>query len=83
MYNPKELKNISKRNVLTSGIISTYPFLSNELCDSEGVLIGKNAINNSVVMVDRFDTSKYKNGNMCVIGASRFWKILFYKAYAC
>ena len=79
LKNPKELKNISKRNVLTSGIVSTYPFLSNELCDSEGILIGKNAFNNSVVMVDRFDTSKYKNGNMCVIGASGSGKSYFIK----
>lgn len=78
-YNPKELKNISKRNVLTSGIISTYPFLSNELCDSGGILIGKNALNNSIVMVDRFDTSKYKNANMCVIGASGSGKSYFIK----
>lgn len=79
LYNSKEVKNVSRRNVLTSGIVSTYPFLSNELCDSNGVLIGKNALNNSVVMVDRFDTQKYKNANMCVIGASGSGKSYFIK----
>lgn len=79
MNNHKSLKSISKRNVLTSGIISTYPFLSNELCDSGGVLIGRNALNNSIVMVDRFDTTKYKNANMCVIGASGSGKSYFIK----
>ncbi len=79
LYNPKEIKEISKRNVLTSGIISTYPFLSNELCDDNGILIGTNAINNSIVMIDRFDTEKYKNANMCVIGASGSGKSYFIK----
>lgn len=79
LQNPKELKDICKRNVLTSGIISTYPFLSNELCDDDGVLIGKNAINNSIVMVDRFDTEKYKNANMSIIGASGSGKSYFVK----
>ena len=79
LYNPNEIKNISKRNVLSSGIISTYPFLSNELCDDTGILIGVNALNNSIVMVDRFDSEKYKNANMCVIGASGSGKSYFLK----
>ena len=79
LYNPKEIKEISKRNVLTSGIISTYPFLSNELCDDNGILIGTNALNNSIVMVDRFDSEKYKNANMCVIGSSGSGKSYFIK----
>lgn len=79
LYNSKDVKNISKRNVLASGLVSTYPFLSNELCDKKGVLIGTNAFNNSVVMVDRFDTEKYKNANMCVIGASGSGKSYFIK----
>lgn len=79
LYNSKQIKEISKRNVLASGIVSTYPFLSNELYDKNGVLIGVNAFNNSVVMVDRFDSEKYKNANMCVIGASGSGKSYFMK----
>lgn len=79
LNNPKELKNVSKRNVLTSGLVSTYPFLSNELCDDNGVLFGVNALNNSIVMIDRFNTEKYKNANMCVIGASGSGKSYFVK----
>ena len=27
LYNPKDVKNVSKRNVLTSGLVSTYTFI--------------------------------------------------------
>ena len=79
LYNPKDIKNICKRNVLVSGLVSTYPFVSNELYDENGILLGVNSFNNSVVMVDRFDTEKYKNANMCVIGASGSGKSYFMK----
>lgn len=79
IYNSNDIKSISKRNVLASGIISTYPFLSNELCDKNGILLGINSFNNSVVMVDRFDSEKYKNANMCIIGASGSGKSYFMK----
>jgi len=77
MYHSKEIQKISKRNVLASGLVSTYPFLSNELCDTNGILLGTNALNNSVVVVDRFDSEKYKNANMCVIRCKWFRKIIF------
>lgn len=79
LYNPKDIKDVSKRNVLTSGLVSTYPFISNDFCDEDGVLIGVNAFNNSIVMIDRFDTEKYKNANMCVFGASGSGKSYFIK----
>lgn len=67
LQNDKTLKKIAKRNVLTEGLCSTYPFLSNELCDKNGVLIGINEFNNSLVMIDRFNSEKYKNANMFVV----------------
>lgn len=79
LENNKEIKNMSARNVLSSGLTSTYPFVSNELFDKNGILIGVNSFDKTLLMLDRFDTEKYKNANMFVIGTSRFWKILFYK----
>lgn len=79
LYNSKDIKAICKRNVLASGIVSTYPFLSNKLFDKSGILIGVNAFNNSTVLVDRFDSNNYKNANMCVIGASGSGKSYFMK----
>ncbi len=79
MNNDNSVKEYYKRNVLTSGIAGTYPFVSNELCDENGILIGVNDFNESLVMVDRFDSNKYKNSNMCVIGTSGSGKSYFTK----
>jgi type IV secretory pathway VirB4 component len=70
MQNNMDIKKVTRRNVLTGGLSSTYPFLSNELCDESGIFIGTNQINHSLVMIDRFDSEKYKNANMCIIGTS-------------
>jgi len=78
MNNDVILKKITKRNVLTDGLASTYPFLSNDLCDENGIFLGVNEFNHSLVMVDRFDSEKYKNANMFIVGTSRFRKILLY-----
>lgn len=79
MRNDDDIKKYYKRNVLTSGIVGTYPFLSNELFDETGILLGVNEFNKSMVMVDRFDSNKYKNSNMCIIGTSGSGKSYFSK----
>lgn len=79
MKNENTVKKYYKRNVLTSGIVGTYPFVSNELCDENGVLIGINDFNKSLIMIDRFDSNKYKNSNMCIIGTSGSGKSYFTK----
>lgn len=81
LENNEQIKKMCARNVLSNGLVSTYPFVSNELYDKDGVLIGINSFDKSLMMLNRFDTSKYKNANMFVIGTSRFWKILFYQTY--
>ena len=65
MKNDSILKKITKRNVLTDGVSSTYPFLQNELCDEDGIFLGVNDFNNSLIMIDRFNSEKYKNANIC------------------
>lgn len=77
--NDEDIEKMTARNVLSSGLVSTYPFVSNELFDKDGVLVGINSFDKSLMMLDRFDTAKYKNANMFVIGTSRFWKIVFHK----
>ena len=39
MINPKEIKNSAKRNILTSGLVSTYPFISSSIFDESGIFI--------------------------------------------
>lgn len=65
-----KLKRKSQRNVLTSGAASSYMFTSYELSDDSGVLLGVNRHNNSLCIVDLFDTKKNKNANLNLIGTS-------------
>ena len=88
MENPELIKEVAKRNVLTSGLVATYPFISSTIFDDEGIFIGTNIYNNSLVFVDRYDTNKYKNANISIFGTSGAGKsfytkllILRYKLY--
>ena len=65
-----KLEKKSKRNVLTSGAASTYMFTSFEMSDDTGVLLGINWHNNSLCIVDLFDTKKNKNANLNLLGTS-------------
>ena len=79
MYNDKDLKLAAKRNILTDGIISTYPFISSSIFDEKGIYIGRNMHNNSMIFIDRYNTQKYKNPNMCVFGMSGAGKSYYTK----
>jgi len=79
MENNIDIKNVAKRNVLTSGIVSTYPFISSSIFDKDGIFIGTNIYNNSLIFIDRYNSEKYKNANICIFGTSGARKIFFYK----
>lgn len=64
------LEKKSQRNVLTSGAASTYMFTSFEMSDDTGVLLGINRHNNSLCIVDLFNTKKNKNANLNLLGTS-------------
>ncbi len=66
----KHLYDRSKRNVLTSGAASCYPFTAYELSDDNGILLGVNKYNNSLVIVDIFNSLVYKNANIAIMGTS-------------
>ena len=70
MLNNQEIKNAAKRNVLTSGILATYPFISSSIFDEKGIFVGTNIYNNSLIFIDRYNSEKYKNANMCIFGTS-------------
>lgn len=65
-----KLEKKTKRNVLTSGAASTYMFTSFEMSDDSGVLLGVNRHNNSLCIVDLFNTKKNKNANLTMCGTS-------------
>ena len=77
--NNEDLKQIGKRNILTSGLISTYPFLSSSIVEEKGIYIGNNMYNNSLILIDRYNTNKYKNANMCIFGTSGAGKSFYTK----
>ena len=79
MINSEDIKITAKRNILTSSLTSTYPFISSSIFDDNGIFIGTNIYDNSLVFIDRFEKEKYKNANMCVFGTSGARKIIFYK----
>lgn len=60
----------AKRNVLTAGAASTYMFTSYEMSDDAGVMLGVNRFNNSLCILDLFNSKKYKNANLNLIGTS-------------
>ena len=66
----KHLYERSKRNVLTRGAASCYPFVSFEMCDDNGILLGVNKFNNSLTIVDIFNSMVYKNANISILGTS-------------
>lgn len=77
--NNLDIKNSAKRNILTSGLISTYPFISTNIFDENGIFIGRNLYNNSLIFIDRYNTEKYKNANMCIFGTSGAGKSFYTK----
>ncbi len=79
MENNKSIKEAARRNILTSGLLSTYPFISSTIFDKNGIFIGTNIYNNSLVFIDRYNTEKYKNANMCIFGTSGAGKSFYTK----
>ena len=77
--NSNDIKNIARRNVLTSSLVATYPFISSSIYDENGIFIGKNIYNDSLIFIDRFNKEKYKNANMCVFGTSGAGKSFYTK----
>ena len=79
MENREIIKQASRRNVLTSGLLATYPFISSTIFDEDGIFIGTNIYNNSLVFIDRYKTQKYKNANICIFGTSGAGKSFYTK----
>ena len=75
----KGIKSVTRRNVLTNGLLGTFPFISSSIYDRNGIYIGRNLYDNSLVFIDRFDKEKYKNANMCIFGTSGAGKSYYTK----
>ncbi len=64
-----KLFNVGKRNLTTDGVAAAYPFTSYNLADKDGIAVGINKQNNSLVMYNQFERA-YANSNMFVSGQS-------------
>ena len=65
-----DIERKSRRNALTTGVAAAFPFSSFEICDQSGIMLGINLHNRSVCMLDIFDSSKYSNAGMILMGMS-------------
>ncbi len=64
------------RNMDTTAISTTFPFVSSELSDNKGTLYGVNMHNESLVIFDRFSL---ENANMLVLATAGAGKSYFVK----
>ena len=69
-YMSKKIFSRAKRNVLTYDLGALYPFTSFELNDEDGVFLGINETNHSLVSTDFFDGQKYMNANISILGTT-------------
>ena len=65
-----DIERKGRRNALSSGVASSFPFSSFEMCDQNGIMLGINQHNRSVCMLDIFDSTKYSNAGMILMGMS-------------
>ena len=79
MENNLIIKDAARRHILTSGLLATYPFISSSIFDKDGIFIGTNIYNNSLVFIDRYSTNKYKNANISIFGTSGAGKSFYTK----
>lgn len=79
MQNEEDVKQVTRRNILTSGLVSTYPFISSSIFDENGIYIGNNIYNHSLVFIDRYNSDKYKNANISIFGTSGAGKSFYTK----
>lgn len=57
-----------RHNILSSQLATTYCFSSNQIYDPKGCLLGLDEDN--LIAVDIFNTQRYKNANMVILGTS-------------
>lgn len=68
-YN-KQIGRKTRRNVMASQLGSIYPFTAFELHDKDGIFLGINDDHGTPCFINTFDTKKYQNSNMMILGPS-------------
>lgn len=70
LYLAPKIYSKGKRNIMTLGLASFYPFTSEALNNSGGFVLGVDSVNGALCVINPFDTTVYKNANMIVLGSS-------------
>ena len=70
LFMPTRLFSRLKHNITSSQIASIYPFVSFQLNDPNGCVLGLNDDNESIVSMDNFNTKMYMNANWNIFGSS-------------
>ena len=68
------LERKMRHNIMTGGLSTMYPFLTYEMQDPQGIMMGVNRMNNSLVSVDVFDTDVHTNANGAILGTTGMGK---------
>lgn len=68
--------------MLTSGFASFFPFISYEISDENGIFIGINKTNNSLIIMDPFDSAVYKNAGIAILGCTGAGKTFLSQCFA-
>jgi hypothetical protein len=63
------------RNMDTTSLATTFPFVSSDLSDDKGVMYGINASNGSLVIFDRFSMPNYNSVVFATAGAGKSYLI--------
>lgn len=81
---PLNLKNNMQNQIYitTDALANIFPFYTNNLIDTNGIVFGYTELNNSLCVIDMF-SNKYENSNMCIFGASGSGKSFFTKLLIC
>ena len=67
---PNSIYEKSKRNMLTDGVASCYPFLVYEMMHEKGIYFGADKDTGSLVIVDIFNRKLFPNSNMFISGTT-------------
>ena len=68
----EEMRDIvnTEKNILTEWGGALYPFTSYEMSDEDGILLGQNEDNDSLVFADIFNTVNYKKANISILATA-------------
>jgi len=63
------------RNMDTTSLATTFPFVSSDLSDDKGIMYGVNAHNGSLIIFDRFSLPNYNSVVFATAGAGKSYMI--------